>query len=456
MTEGSMPWDGTTTGHAGVGQKFPAAYDSTEWAYMNDKIFGSGAAKGYVLPGYANNLAVSANNPAAMNVLVATGAVHLKGKFYEIDAQTTLTIDAADATNPRIDRIVLRITYASQTVEAKVVTGTPAATPSLPGLTQNSSVYEIPLAYVWVAAATASIAATEVHDERTFANNFESGITKSWGNLIRNSEFMAWSRLPSSAGAPDLWGSTGTISAYASATKPTQMSRGRAAQFTTGAVNSGISQSVFVRPSTPYSIKVLLFVTGGDIGEITVTDGTTTLTKRVRRTGAFVEEIFHLTTAAAATGIGVTILGVGSGDVIRVGQVLVVEGYVPGPYREVPEIIFFTTSITDPDVAADTFAAATDVTINVLSTDYQSLLLSGTRAVLMRLVAKTTDASASNYIALQNTGVVDYGRLEIGGGLNDVDYSAEFWIPDTGFKIHVEPAAAATVTLTAYIKGIQT
>jgi hypothetical protein len=170
MAEDSFPWDGTTTGHAASTDVWSAPYSSLEFGDFHSKLFGSNAARGFVIPGYANNARVKANSPAALNVLVDTGMVWLRGKGYENTAQQTLSLSTADATNPRIDRIVLRITYAAatQTVSAAVLTGTPAATPALPALTQNSTTYEISLAYIWVAATATTIAEAEVHDERIF------------------------------------------------------------------------------------------------------------------------------------------------------------------------------------------------------------------------------------------------------------------------------------------------
>jgi hypothetical protein len=62
--------------------------------------------------------------------------------------------------NPRIDLVVLRYTRSSGQVNVAVVTGTPAASPTAPALTQSlttSSVFEIPLAEVTVASGATTL-----------------------------------------------------------------------------------------------------------------------------------------------------------------------------------------------------------------------------------------------------------------------------------------------------------
>lgn len=132
------------------------------------KSFGSG-----VLKNVGSELAVSADG-ADMQVDTAAGAAFIKdGAVYVQEAVKALTIGAADATNPRIDRIVLRMTREGQSEQGKIVhavlAGTAAASPSAPALTQSSTLWEISLAQVRVDAAVTTIASGKVTDERTYA-----------------------------------------------------------------------------------------------------------------------------------------------------------------------------------------------------------------------------------------------------------------------------------------------
>jgi hypothetical protein len=116
-----------------------------------------------------NGLKITQNSPQAMNVLMDTGIAWVQGRWYKNDASKTISFDAADATYTRYDRIVLRSTAAGSpgTVRVAVVKGTAAASPSLPALTQTvDTVWEIPIAYVTIAAGTTQITTAMITDQR--------------------------------------------------------------------------------------------------------------------------------------------------------------------------------------------------------------------------------------------------------------------------------------------------
>ena len=130
------------------------------------------------------DLAVTANSPAAMNVLVASGSIWIPGTtntaqgMYHCfnDASVTLSIAAASATNPRIDTIVAQVedaAYAGATNAWKlaVVTGTATVGATLANLTGAGAVpaSSLVLAYVLVAANATTIVAGAVQDNRIFA-----------------------------------------------------------------------------------------------------------------------------------------------------------------------------------------------------------------------------------------------------------------------------------------------
>jgi hypothetical protein len=103
-----------------------------------------------------------------MTVSVDTGIAWVQGRWYENDDAKALNIEAADASHPRIDRIVLRSTVAGGpgSVRLAVSKGTAAASPTAPALTQTSAVHEIPLYYVKLPALTATITQGMIYDER--------------------------------------------------------------------------------------------------------------------------------------------------------------------------------------------------------------------------------------------------------------------------------------------------
>lgn len=126
-----------------------------------------------------SSMRVTANSPAAMNVLVASGWAAIVGTSTSNmgtyvaynDASVTLTVTSADPTNPRIDRVVATIQDAyysgsTNTVVYLVVAGTPAASPSAPATPANS----ISLATIAVVAGATSITSANITDTRVLSN----------------------------------------------------------------------------------------------------------------------------------------------------------------------------------------------------------------------------------------------------------------------------------------------
>lgn len=142
----------------------PRDYTAADWARYFGGIVSSG-----VVDASLNELQVSADG-SGMTVSVATGSAWVNGRFMTSDAAELLVIGAADASWNRIDRVVVRNTYATG-ITLAVLTGTKAASPSAPALTTTGyTKYEISLAQVLVEAGATVIAADKVTDERTFAS----------------------------------------------------------------------------------------------------------------------------------------------------------------------------------------------------------------------------------------------------------------------------------------------
>ena len=105
---------------------------------------------------------------SGLQVKVKSGTAWIEGYYVSSSAEEIVTLATADATNPRIDRIILRLDRNANTISLTKLTGTPAASPSAPALTQNTLLWEISLAQVVVAATDTLIAAGDVTDERTY------------------------------------------------------------------------------------------------------------------------------------------------------------------------------------------------------------------------------------------------------------------------------------------------
>jgi hypothetical protein len=123
----------------------------------------------------SGSMAVTANSPVGMSVLVASGWAAIVGTTQANmgtylaynDATDTLTITTANPTNPRIDRVVVTVndayyTGATNNVVLSVLAGTPAGSPTAPATPANS----ISLATIAVAAGALSISSGNITDTR--------------------------------------------------------------------------------------------------------------------------------------------------------------------------------------------------------------------------------------------------------------------------------------------------
>lgn len=94
------------------------------------------------------------------------GSAYIEGYMYRNTEPIVFEHDSGDETNPRIDRIILRLDrdMNARYIKAFVKKGIPATNPQPPTLTRNDVVYEISLAQVRVNRGASVIAS--VLDER--------------------------------------------------------------------------------------------------------------------------------------------------------------------------------------------------------------------------------------------------------------------------------------------------
>ena len=107
--------------------------------------------------------------------MASAGMAMLQGYWYANTESLTLPVQAASATLPRIDRVVLRLDLTSEArnIGLAVITGTPAISPYPPNLTRDDNVYELSLAQLSIPAGAVAVAS--VTDERY--NGAVCGIT---------------------------------------------------------------------------------------------------------------------------------------------------------------------------------------------------------------------------------------------------------------------------------------
>lgn len=152
-----------------------------QWGQMAQYWMSTGVIKGAL-----NELSVYADS-TGMQCKVKSGNAWIQGFYFQSDAEVVMPISAANATNPRIDRVALQVDWTNNNISIIILQGTPASSPTPPALTQNTSLWQISLAQVYVGANVSTIAAGNITDERSFtqnANIVASG-SNSNGNYIR-------------------------------------------------------------------------------------------------------------------------------------------------------------------------------------------------------------------------------------------------------------------------------
>ena len=134
-------------------------YDATDFA----AYFGSLVSNGVF---YAATTNLQATPGSGLAVSIAAGGAWISGYRYENTDALNLALTTANGSNPRIDRVVVRLSKVNRSIRLAVVAGTPAATPVAPSLTRTSDVYELGIADVLIPAAATSIAANNITDTR--------------------------------------------------------------------------------------------------------------------------------------------------------------------------------------------------------------------------------------------------------------------------------------------------
>ncbi len=156
------------------------AGDRLYYAADQARVLSAIVGRDGVVYGYGNEFNVTPGTD--MNVLVDTGAAFVQGRMLEVYGEAeTLLVAAADATNPRIDRIVIRVDLSTSERRAylAVKQGVPAAEPAAPLLQQDPTIWEMSLAQVAIEAGATGIMAEDITDEREWVLDARTGLAGS-------------------------------------------------------------------------------------------------------------------------------------------------------------------------------------------------------------------------------------------------------------------------------------
>lgn len=125
-----------------------------------------------------------------MSVNVAAGSCHINGAFGVETEQKSFDIEAASASNDRIDTVVARLDLSieERSLELYVVKGTASASPTRPSLTRNETVWELGLADVYVPKGATAIGQAIVTDTRL--EDVRCGVVTPFAKLDTTSLFL--------------------------------------------------------------------------------------------------------------------------------------------------------------------------------------------------------------------------------------------------------------------------
>ena len=170
-------------------------YDREYLAEDFAKYFASFVGNG-IYADSASNLQVSAKG--GMVIQVAIGRAWINGYYYENTAAKNLTLDIADGTEERIDRIVVRLDLTNRQITTEIKKGANGSVAVAPTLQRDSDIYELCLADIYVAANATEITQTAITDTRL--NSSLCGVVAGVVNQIDteglftqyNEEFYSW------------------------------------------------------------------------------------------------------------------------------------------------------------------------------------------------------------------------------------------------------------------------
>lgn len=144
----------------GVQDRLYNALDITNYF---DKLIGNGV---FVDP--ANSLQIVASS--GLQVKCKPGKGWIDGFYITNDADLPITLDTADVTLNRIDRIVFRLDKTNRNLSIVVKKGTAATSPTAPVLIRTTEIKEYSLATIYVAKQTTTITQAQITDTRMDSN----------------------------------------------------------------------------------------------------------------------------------------------------------------------------------------------------------------------------------------------------------------------------------------------
>lgn len=103
---------------------------------------------------------------SGMDVEVLSGRAVIDCRWINNSAAYSVTISAADASLPRYTAVVLRLDETARAITIETKDGTPTSSPTKPTMTNTSTVKELCLAQIYIAARATAISQSNIEDTR--------------------------------------------------------------------------------------------------------------------------------------------------------------------------------------------------------------------------------------------------------------------------------------------------
>lgn len=339
MSETSYFHNGATAGDA-INAPYPAAL----WSKVFSIIHSSGESG--VIPFNQNMLAPTFSAAGGNHVIVDTGAAVVGGVYYNNSAAVNLFLVANTSAFARVDTVAIRVNWATHTARLIYRTGEPTILFNYPELPQDiGTLYEMPIAYVYLPAASSGIAVNALHiyDARPFLNTPNHANTYATENMHPNSEFISYHLYYSGLNnyIPDMWGyALGTGDTITLSSKFDQQARGYSVVVDDVSGTAGIwipyvISNGAITPKVTY--KILLQVNSG---YVTISDNSLTNYAQIGPTNGPIEFIIRAN-PLLATYINLLFSGT-AGSNFTIGQITCTYGYIPAPTKVQHEHVFHT------------------------------------------------------------------------------------------------------------------
>lgn len=138
-------------------------YQAQDFAQYFRSVLSSGLLHTDEVPG----MKVSVEQ-GTLNTVVRSGQAIMRGHYYENTSNLTLNHSIPEASQDRIDRVILRLDLRNEhrNILLHVKEGTPASDPNPPELQRDDFIHEISLAQIRVRANTSSLQESDLINER--------------------------------------------------------------------------------------------------------------------------------------------------------------------------------------------------------------------------------------------------------------------------------------------------